>query len=169
MIGFKICNIAFGETSCLYNYRSSKNTKIGLLINVDNFLLARISMTTFVPILQGNKYAYISTKLFSKLIDWNGTSPFHSMYCPNSNRILVTKIDLLIVMNRLLNDLWSHKQAMTVKLALALTSPIRKDSIKVLPNIGNICHIVCCIDNDNGLHHIVLQELCQWFLINNIQ
>ncbi len=85
-------------------------------------------MPTFVPILQGNKYVYISTRLFSKVLNWNGTSASYAMYYPNSNRILVTKVDLHTIMSRLLNDFRLHMQATAIKLALALKSPIRKDS-----------------------------------------
>jgi hypothetical protein len=126
-IGFKTCNTIFGETSCLYNYWSFGNTKTGHSINACNFLLTRIATPTFVPILQGNKYVYISTWLF-KLVDWIGTSPSHAIYYLNSNQILVTKIDLHTVVSKLLNNSRLHMQATTIKLALVLKSPIRKDS-----------------------------------------
>jgi hypothetical protein len=50
------------------------------------------------------------------------------MYYRNSNRILVTKIDLFTIVSRLLNDSWLHMQVTTIKLALVLKSPIRKYS-----------------------------------------
>jgi hypothetical protein len=50
------------------------------------------------------------------------------MYYPNSNQILVTKINLHIIVSKFLNDFRSHMQATTIKLALASRSPIRKDS-----------------------------------------
>jgi hypothetical protein len=57
IIGSRVYNIASNETSCLYNYRSFGNTKIGHSINANNFLLVKILMPTFAPILQRNNYA----------------------------------------------------------------------------------------------------------------
>jgi hypothetical protein len=91
-------------------------------------LPGKILTPAFVPILQRNKYAYISTRLFNKVVDWNGASPSHAMHYPNSNWILVTKIDLHTIVCKLLNDSQLHMQATIIKLALALKSPIRKDS-----------------------------------------
>ncbi len=130
--------------------------KTRLSINVNNFLLARILILAFVPILQRNKYAYISTRLFSKDVNWNGTSLSHAMYCPNSNWILVTKIDLLIVVSRLFNYLWLHMQATTINLALALKKSYKKwFPIKALPNRGNIFCNVLCKQQQWSLSHLL--------------
>jgi hypothetical protein len=152
IISFRTCNTAFDETSCLYNYQSSGNTKIRHSINANNFLFVRILMPTFVPILQRNKYVYISTWLFNKVVDWNGTSPSHAMYCPNSNWILVTKIDLLTIVNRFLNDSQSHMQATTIKLALALRIPIRKDSQLGPFQIMGTSLILCVVQTTSMVH-----------------
>lgn len=76
---------------------------------------------------------YIDIRLFSKVVDWNGTSLSCAMYCPNSNRILVTKINLLTIVNKFLNNSRLHMQATTIKLAWALRSPIKKDPQLRLP------------------------------------
>jgi hypothetical protein len=42
-------------------------------------------------------------------------------------------------------------------------------SIKALPNIRNIFRIMCWTNDNDGPCCIILQEWCQWFLVDNIQ
>jgi len=65
---------------------------------------------------------------FSNVVDEPGTYACLAMYYPNSNQILVTKLDLQMVVNRLLKDSWLQMQATILNMALVFRSPRRKDS-----------------------------------------
>jgi hypothetical protein len=52
------------------------------------------------------------------VIEKPGTFDGLAMYYPNSNWIFVTKVDLHMVVNRLLKDSWLEMQAMTLNMAI---------------------------------------------------
>jgi len=70
----------------------------------------------------------MSTITFSIVIKEPRTYTCPTMYCQNSNQILVTKVNLHTVVNRLLKDSRSQMQATILNMALTFRSPRKKDS-----------------------------------------
>ncbi len=88
--------------------------------------------------------------MFNNVVDKPGTSVGLAMYWPNSNRIFIIEVDLHTVCSRLLQDLQSKMQKMTLNMAFEFKSPKRKDSQSRPFHIVGTSFMLSCINDDDG-------------------